>query len=144
VSRKRDSIREKSEQFCQPVFYTTFVAHVGLKGSCCSTILLLSISTVLSFPPSCLRRPNPLHPPLHSTLPHRRPRDTITLQHRPINTNRDTLILGSIQLCSFHTRRFRSTLARNLEIDAVGVVLGTVGLVGRVQSDDFVAEDVGA
>ena len=105
-----------------------------------SYYLLLSI-----LPPTlplCL--PNPLHPPLNSTLPHRRPRDSITLQHRPINTNRNSLIRCLVQVLRFDTSRLSSALARDLEIDAVGVVLGAVGLVCTVQSDDFVAEDVGA
>lgn len=103
-----------------------------------SIILLPSPSVLL------LRLPNPLHPPLDTSLPHRRPRNSITLQHRPINTNTDPLVSCLVQLCGFHTSRLCSALARDLEIDAVGVVLGSVGLVGTVQGDDFVAEHVGA
>jgi hypothetical protein len=91
-----------------------------------------------------LRLPNPLHPPLDSTLPNRRPRDSITSQRRPINTNSNPLILWRIKLSSFHTSRFSGTLARDLEINTVGVVLGTVVVVCRMQSDDFMTEDVRA
>ena len=96
----------------------------------------------LSLSISCL--PNPLNPSLNSSLPKRRSRNTITLQHRPINTNRNTLIGSLVKLCSFNTSRISSALARDLEIDAVGVVLGSIGLVCTVQGDDFVAQHVGA
>lgn len=86
-----------------------------------------------------LRLPDSLHPPLDRSLPQRRSRNGITLQHRPINTNSNTLILCPIQFGSFHTGRLCSALARNLEVDTVGVVLGTVVVVGTVQSDNFVA-----
>ena len=98
----------------------------------------------LTFNALSSRLPNSLHPSLNSTLPKRRPGNSITLQHWPINTDRNTLILGAIQLSSLDASRFSSSLARDLEIDTVGVVLGTVGLVCTVQSDDFVTEHVGA
>ena len=102
-------------------------------------VLIIYYLLFLLLPPRPLCLPNPLHPPLSRCLPHRRPRDSITLQHGPINTNSDTLIFSAVQLCRFDTGRLSSSLSRDLEIDAVGVVLGSVVVVGTVQGDDLVA-----
>ena len=112
--------------------YTTFVR-------CEKRVLILSI-TILNMPqllcPS-LRLPDPLYPSLNRSLPQRRSRNGITFQHRPVNTNSNTLVLGTVQLGSFHTSRLCSALAGNLEVDTVGVVLGTVVVISAMQGDDF-------
>jgi hypothetical protein len=107
-------------------------------------ILLISSYTTSTLSIPSLRLPNPLHPSLHSTLPNRGSRNSITSQRRPINTNSNPFILWRIKLSSLDTSRLSSSLARDLEIDTVGIVLSTVVMISGMQSDDFMTEDIRA
>lgn len=63
--------------------------------------------------------------------------------HFFVDIDEDTGIFGRVQ---FHTRGARSKLigpsARDLEIDALRVVLSAVFVVGRMQGDDLMTEDI--
>lgn len=93
---------------------------------------------------SILCFPNSLEPSLDRSLPKSRSRDSIALQYWPVNANRNALIGSSVKLSSLHTCRFSGAFSRDLEVDAVGIVLSTVGFVGTVKSDDLVTKYVGA
>lgn len=55
----------------------------------------------------------------------------------------DTRVVGSVEAGSGSTTTEPSgSRALNLEVDALGVCLGAVGLAGCVQRDDLVANDV--
>jgi hypothetical protein len=92
--------------------------------------------------PLCLE--DSLDPTLHSSLPQCRSRDGVALQYRPVDGDGDALAGGRVQLGRFDTSGLGSALSTDLEVDAVGVVLSTVGLVGGVEGNDLVAEDVRA
>ena len=92
--------------------------------------------------PLCLE--DSLDPTLHSSLPERRSRNGVALQYRPVNGDGNALAGGRVQFGRFDTSGLGSALSTDLEVDAVGVVLSTVGLVGGVEGNDLMAEDVRA
>ena len=51
-------------------------------------------------------------------------------------------IIGGVELSSSNTGGLGGTAAGNLNVDALGVVLGTVGVLGGVKRDDLVTKDV--
>jgi hypothetical protein len=59
-----------------------------------------------------------------------------------VDAERNTRVAGSVQLSGDNTGGLGGTATSNLDVDALGVVLGTVGVLGGVKGDDLVAENV--
>jgi hypothetical protein len=59
-----------------------------------------------------------------------------------VDADLDTRVGGSVELVSRSTLGGSGTGSGNLDVDALGVVLSTVLLAGRVESDDLVTENV--
>lgn len=91
---------------------------------------------------SCLERS--LDPSFRSARPKSRARDTISSENRPIDTDKDASALVLVQRVRLDTRRVCGAGTGDLESEALRIVLRAVFLVGGVQGDDLVAEDVAA
>lgn len=59
-----------------------------------------------------------------------------------VDVEQDSRVSVLVKRCALDTSWLRGSGARHLDVDALWVVLRTVELTGRVQGDDFVAENV--
>ena len=59
-----------------------------------------------------------------------------------MSVEEDTVVLGSVESRSESSLGAGSSGTGDLDVDALGVVLGAVLLAGRVETDDLVAQDV--
>ena len=75
------------------------------------------------------------------TLDERRAGDLVAVG-AVVQAEGDTGVVGAVQLCGHDTLGPAGAGARDLEVEALGVVLRAVGLLGGVQGDDLVAQDV--
>lgn len=64
--------------------------------------------------------------------------------HGPVDVEEDAFVVRGVERGALNTGGILSAGAGDLEVEALGVVLGAVGLVGGMECDDLVAEDVEA
>jgi hypothetical protein len=61
---------------------------------------------------------------------------------RSVEVEQDTRVSGGVELGEVATVEGLGTASSDLEVDALRVSLGTIGLAGRVEANDLVAENV--
>ena len=76
-----------------------------------------------------------------STLVQRRTRDRVAVEGS-VDVEQNTLVVRLVKFRAGDALRLIGAGAGDLEVQALRVVLGAVGLVSAVQGDDFVAEHV--
>ena len=72
----------------------------------------------------------------------RRAGDDVVLEVAVVRAEENTGVLGSVELRAGNTLRLVGARARDLDVHALGVSLGAIGLASAVQGNDLVAEDV--
>jgi len=77
-----------------------------------------------------------------SAIPEGRARDLVRVTKSAVDADLDASILRSVESRAENALRVGSTAASDLEVEALGVVLGTVDIASAVEGDDLVTEDV--
>lgn len=59
-----------------------------------------------------------------------------------VEVEQNTRVVGLVKLSSLDTRRRERTTTGDLQVEALGIVLSTIGLSCTVKGDDFVTENI--